>query len=84
MEFNLRPGTPAAMRGPYAGYDGPCPPANDLLVHDYRFEVFALDIRTLPLSGRFFAPAVLQAMRGHILAQGEADAKFTLTGARSK
>jgi Raf kinase inhibitor-like YbhB/YbcL family protein len=77
--FNKNPKLPARLKGPYAGYDGPCPPANDALVHDYKFEVFALDAR-LPLAGRFFAAQALAAMRGHVLAQGEADAKFTFTG----
>jgi Raf kinase inhibitor-like YbhB/YbcL family protein len=78
--FNKRPGAPAAMKGPYGGYDGPCPPKNDLLVHRYTFEVFALDVQTLPLSGQFFAPAVWKAMAGHILAKGQASAKFTFSG----
>jgi Raf kinase inhibitor-like YbhB/YbcL family protein len=74
--FNKRPGAPAAMKGPYGGFDGPCPPKNDLLVHDYKFQVFALDVAKLPLSGQFFAPAVFKAMEGHVLARGEANAKF--------
>jgi Raf kinase inhibitor-like YbhB/YbcL family protein len=78
--FNKSPGAPPAMKGPYGGYDGPCPPNNDERVHDYRFQVFALDIAQLPLSGQFFAPAVLAAIQGHVLAQGEADAKFTFEG----
>ncbi len=78
--FNKNPNAPASMKGPYGGYDGPCPPSNDEKVHDYRFIVYALDVPTLPLSGQFFAPAVLAAIKGHILAQGGADAKFTFDG----
>jgi len=78
--FNKRPGAPAAMKGPYAGFDGPCPPANDLKVHDYKFEVFALNVAKLPLSGQFFAPAVLKAIHGHVLAEGETSAKFSYEG----
>jgi len=78
--FNKRPGAPAIMRGPYAGYDGPCPPTNDLLVHDYKFKVFALNVASLHLSGKFFTPAVLKAMRGHVLAEGETGARFSYTG----
>ncbi len=77
--FNKNPNMPAAMKGPYGGYDGPCPPGNDLLVHNYIFKVFALDVKSLNLSGQFFAPAVLRAMQGHVLAQGEAGAKFSFT-----
>ncbi len=74
--FNANPKAPAAMKGPYGGFDGPCVPSNDDLVHTYKFQVFALDVRTLPLTGQFFAPAVYKAMAGHVLATGEADAKF--------
>jgi len=77
--FNHNPEMPKVMEGPYAGYDGPCPPANDLLVHDYAFRVYALDVATLGLRGRFFAPAALRAMQGHVLAQGAASAKFTFS-----
>jgi Raf kinase inhibitor-like YbhB/YbcL family protein len=78
--FNKNPNMPPEMKGPYGGFDGPCPPANDERVHNYKFQVFALDVQTLNLSGQFFAPAVLAAMKDHILAQGEADAKFTFEG----
>jgi Raf kinase inhibitor-like YbhB/YbcL family protein len=75
--FNKNPKMPAAMKGPYGGYDGPCPPGNDALVHTYVFKVYALDVKTLGLSGQFFAPAALHAMQGHILAEGEDGAKFS-------
>jgi len=78
--FNKRPGAPAAMKGPYAGYDGPCPPNNDLKTHDYEFQVFALNVAKLPLTGKFFAPAVLKAIHGHVLAEGETSAKFSYSG----
>jgi Raf kinase inhibitor-like YbhB/YbcL family protein len=78
--FNKRPGAPAAMKGPYAGYDGPCPPTNDLKTHDYEFQVFALNVAKLPLTGKFFAPAVLKAIHGHVLAEGETSAKFSYNG----
>jgi Raf kinase inhibitor-like YbhB/YbcL family protein len=75
--FNKNPNMPPNMKGPYGGFDGPCPPSNDEKVHTYKFVVYALDVPTLHLSGQFFAPVVLAAMQGHILDQGEADAKFT-------
>jgi phosphatidylethanolamine-binding protein (PEBP) family uncharacterized protein len=74
--FNKNPNAAPAMKGPYGGWDGPCVPGNDLRVHAYVFRVYALDVRTLGLSGQFFAPAVLAAMNGHILAQGETSAPF--------
>lgn len=43
------------MKGDYYGYDGPCPPWNDTLVHHYVFTVYALATPTLqveePLTG---------------------------------
>lgn len=56
------------MAGIYGGYDGPCPPWNDSIVHHYFFEVFALDVETLNLKGNFRGQDALQAMKGHILA----------------
>ena len=58
----------SAMEGIYGNYDGPCPPWNDTLLHHYHFEVYALDIETLNLSGPFTAQDALKAMQGHILA----------------
>ena len=57
------------MRGDYYGYDGPCPPWNDEIMHHYVFTVYALDIDKLPLEGRFGGPEVRAALQGHILAQ---------------
>jgi Raf kinase inhibitor-like YbhB/YbcL family protein len=51
------------------GYAGPCPPWNDELIHRYTFALYALDVKTLGLSGGFFAPDVRAAMEGHVLAQ---------------
>ena len=50
-----------------AGYDGPCPPPGQK--HRYFFKVFALDTR-LALDARARKQDLLQAMHGHILAQG--------------
>ena len=62
------------MKGNYYGYDGPCPPWNDTLVHHYVFTLYALDVEQLQVSGTFRGADVLNAMRGHVL--GEA----TITG----
>lgn len=59
------------MGGDYAGYDGPGPPWNDSRVHGYRFQVFALDVPTLGLSGPFTGQALREAMKGHVLASCE-------------
>src|SRR5690606_41547311 len=41
------------MSGDYFGYDGPCPPWNDALVHRDVFTVYALDVPELDVEGRF-------------------------------
>ncbi len=51
------------------GYRGPHPPAADK-PHHYHFQVFALD-QTLTLPVGFNRQAVLDAMKGHVLAKGE-------------
>jgi Raf kinase inhibitor-like YbhB/YbcL family protein len=59
-----------AMKGKYYGYDGPCPPWNDEIVHHYHFTVYALSAKSLGLPADFDGPAALDAMKGKILAQG--------------
>ena len=66
------------MRGDYYGFDGPCPPWNDEIIHRYVFTVFALDIDKLPLAGKFGGPEVRTAMHGHILAQASLTGTYTL------
>ena len=56
-----------AMVGNYFGYDGPCPPWNDAIVHHYHFTLYAVDFERCPVGGEFTASAVLEAMEGHIL-----------------
>ena len=65
------------MEGDYFGYDGPCPPWNDSIVHHYIFTLYALDINELDFEGEVTAENVRAAMKGHVL--GEA----TLTGTYS-
>lgn len=66
------------MSGDYFGYDGPCPPWNDEIPHRYVFTLFALDVVTLPVSGRFTGQDVRAAMVGHILAQASITVRYTL------
>ena len=66
------------MSGEYGGYDGPCPPWNDEIVHEYYFEVFALDVPTLNLKGSFRGPDVIKAMAGHVLAKGKSAGHYKL------
>lgn len=58
------------LKGKYAGYDGPCPPWNDTLLHHYHFTVYALDVPSLDLGEEFGGAEALKAMEGHVLAQG--------------
>ena len=67
-----------AMGGDYVGYDGPCPPWNDSLIHHYEFTLFALDVDTLALPERFAGPEARAAMAGHILAAASFVGTYTL------
>lgn len=66
------------MAGVYKGYDGPCPPWNDSIVHRYRFTLHALDIDVLPVDGDFTADEVVSAMQGHELAQASLTVTYSL------
>jgi len=55
------------MSGDYYGYDGPCPPWNDEIIHHYQFTIYALDIEKCPVEGKFTGPDVMKAIEGHIL-----------------
>ncbi|ARP96581.1 YbhB/YbcL family Raf kinase inhibitor-like protein [Bordetella genomosp. 13] len=66
------------MSGEYFGYDGPCPPWNDELVHRYKFTLYALDVASLGLQGSFKGADALHAMQGHVLAQASVTGTYTL------
>lgn len=66
------------MNGDYFGYDGPCPPWNDSLVHRYTFTVYALAIDEVPLKGKFTGAQVLEAIQDHILGQASITGTYTL------
>jgi hypothetical protein len=51
------------MRGDYYGYDGPCPPWNDEVLHRYVFTLYAIDAPALPVEGRFDKEGALAAMK---------------------
>jgi Raf kinase inhibitor-like YbhB/YbcL family protein len=68
----------ADMAGDYFGYDGPCPPWNDSIVHRYVFTLFALDIERLPVDGKFTGQQVRDAMQGHIVDKAEIAGIYTL------
>jgi hypothetical protein len=66
------------MNGDYYGYDGPCPPWNDSILHHYVFTVYALDIDRVPLEGKFTGPEVRKAIKGHVLAEATITGTYTL------
>jgi len=66
------------------GYDGPCPPWNDELLHHYHFQVYALDIPSLGLKAPFTGPQVKEAMKDHILAKSEVVGTYTTNQTKKK
>ena len=54
------------------GYGGPCPPSG---THRYFFKIYALDAE-IQLAGRADKSALLNAMEGHVLAEGQLIGKY--------
>lgn len=73
----------AGMEGRYHGYDGPCPPFNDSIVHRYFFRLFALDVARLELPESFTAAQVLAAIQGHVLDEAVIYGVYSLNHALS-
>ncbi len=71
------------MEGTYLGYDGPCPPWNDSIVHHYHFRLYALDVASLGLDDGFSLADVRKAMNGHVLAEAEVMGTYSLNPAVS-
>ena len=69
------------MRGDYYGYDGPCPPWNDEIVHHYVFTLYALDVAALPLDGKISGQQLRAALAGHVLGQASLTGLYTLNPA---
>ena len=69
------------MKGDYFGYDGPCPPWNDSIVHHYVFTLFALDMEKCPVKRKFTAAEVLKAMKGHVLGTAKITGLYSLNPA---
>src|SRR5690606_38921728 len=70
-----------SMAGDYHGYDGPCPPWNDTLVHRYVFTLYALDIDKLPLQGKFTGQQARDAIKGHVLGEASVTGLYSLNPA---
>jgi Raf kinase inhibitor-like YbhB/YbcL family protein len=52
------------------GYSGPNPPAGEA-AHHYQFQIFGLDTASLSLPAGATRDAVLHAMEGHVLSEGQ-------------
>jgi Raf kinase inhibitor-like YbhB/YbcL family protein len=68
----------ADMEGKYFGYDGPCPPWNDSIVHHYVFTLYALDIERFPVEGEFGGAEVRHVIDPHILARASVTGTYSL------
>jgi Raf kinase inhibitor-like YbhB/YbcL family protein len=71
------------MDGEYLGYDGPCPPWNDTLLHHYHFKLYALDMESLRLVKGFSLIELRAAMVGHVLDEAELIGTYSLNPAVS-
>jgi Raf kinase inhibitor-like YbhB/YbcL family protein len=71
----------ADMGGEYFGYDGPCPPWNDEVLHHYHFVLYATDLDRCPVDGAFTAAEVRAAIAGHVLAEAKLTGTYSLNPA---
>jgi Raf kinase inhibitor-like YbhB/YbcL family protein len=67
-----------SMSGNYYGYDGPCPPWNDSIVHHYIFTIYALDTVVLEVKGDGTPENVEAALKGHVLAEAKLTGTYSL------
>lgn len=68
----------ADMAGTYLGYDGPCPPWNDSIIHHYHFTVYAIDRDSLDLPRGFDLRALREALEGRVLGEATITGTYTL------
>ena len=66
------------MQGDYFGYDGPCPPWNDEIMHHYHFILYATDLERCPVGGAFTGSDVKQAIEKHVLAEARIVGTYSL------
>lgn len=66
------------VKGNYFGYDGPCPPWNDSIVHHYIFTLYALDVEKCGVSGDFTADDLREAIAGHVLDEAKLTGLYSL------
>jgi Raf kinase inhibitor-like YbhB/YbcL family protein len=70
-----------SMKGDYHGYDGPCPPWNDEILHHYVFTLYALDVARCAVESRFTGQDVRAAIAGHVLAEAKLTGTYALNPA---
>jgi Raf kinase inhibitor-like YbhB/YbcL family protein len=68
----------AEMGGTYGGYDGPCPPWNDSIMHHYTYAVHALDVPSLGLPAGFRLVDFEAAVAGHVLGSASVTGLYSL------
>ncbi|MDH5857700.1 YbhB/YbcL family Raf kinase inhibitor-like protein [Lampropedia aestuarii] len=69
----------AQMGGQYFGYDGPCPPWNDSIVHRYIFTVYALATPSLQVEGELNGANVKAALaKAQVLGQASITGTYSL------
>ena len=66
------------MSGSYFGYDGPCPPWNDSVVHHYHSTLYALSLERCPVGDKFTGGDVLKAIDSHVLAGARITGTYSL------
>lgn len=66
------------MAGDYFGYDGPCPPWNDSLIHHYHFVLYATDLERCAVDAKFTGGDVRTAIEGHIIEEARVTGIYTL------
>jgi len=66
------------MDGDYFGYDGPCPPWNDELIHRYEFTVYALSKKIAYSPGYFRAGDVVKSITENSIDSSMLSGVYTL------
>jgi Raf kinase inhibitor-like YbhB/YbcL family protein len=62
----------------FAGYDGPCPPFNDERIHNYYFQVYALNVEKVELPKAATTKQLEEEIQKHIIAKGESLGTYSL------
>ncbi|KEA62295.1 Phospholipid-binding protein [Marinobacterium lacunae] len=68
----------ADMKGDYFGYDGPCPPWNDELMHHYVFSIYALDTDQIEVDGEINGKNLYDAIEMHVIDGASIRGTYTL------